>query len=162
MKKIALRVLLFSFISFPLLSFAQEWTWGKYGNDPITILDNVKDQANEDYRIQDTALDSVTDLEWSYGGKMANTLDWLRKNINPYIQWVVYIWLSTAVILLIYNWFLMVTNAVHQEGEFDKVKKRFIYILVGVLLLTWFYFIIKLVVALLNSIFGGYGWDTWF
>lgn len=164
MKKLLTICFLFTFLSMPLLSFAQEWSWGKYWDNPISIVDNVVKEANEDNKIQQTALDGVTDTQWSYASefKIANTLDRLRKNINPYLQRAIYIWLSVAVILLIYNGFLMVTNAIHKEGEFSKIKNRFIYILIGVILLTSFYFIIKLVVGLINSLFGWYGWDTGF
>jgi hypothetical protein len=48
----------------------------------------------------------------------------------------VYIGLSIAVILLIYNGFLMVTNAVHKEGETAKIKKNIINIVIGVIILT--------------------------
>lgn len=164
MKKFLVSLFLFTFLSLPLLSFAQEWSWGEYGTDPITILDKVVKEANQDSKIQQTALDGVTDQAWSYAKqyKIANTLDWLRNNINPYLQRAIYIWLSVAVILLIYTGFLMVTNSVHGEWDMAKIKKRFINILIGVLLLTGFYFIIKLVTALINSIFGWYGWNTGF
>jgi len=164
MKKLLISIFLCWFLSMPLLSFAQEWSWGKYGNDPITILDRVVQDANQDTKVQQTALDGATDQQWSYAKqyKIANTLDWIKNNINPYLQRMIYIWLSVAVILLIYNGFLMVTNSLHGEWDITKLKNRFIYILVGVLLLTWFYFIIKLVVALINSIFGWYGGNTGF
>jgi hypothetical protein len=63
-------------------------------------------------------------------------LDWFRQNINPYLQWTVYIGLSIAVILLIYNGLLMVTNAIHKEGETAKVKKNIMNIVIGVIILT--------------------------
>ncbi len=164
MKKFWIACFLLAFLSMPLLSFAQQWSWGVYGQDPITILDRVVKSSNEEYKIQQTALDSATDKQWGYQSqyKIANTLDWLRTNIAPYLQRVVYLGLSVAVILLIYNGFLMVTNALHNEWDIAKVKKRFIYILVGVLLLTGFYFLIKLTVSIINSIFWWYGWSTGF
>ena len=165
MKKLLTIFFLFAFLSMPLLSFAQDSSsWGKYGSDPISILDKVVQQSNDNNKIQQTALDSVTDTQWSYAKeyKISNTLDRLRKNINTYIQYAIFVWLSVGVILLIYNGFLMVTNALHKEGEFAKIKNRFIYILIWVILLTGFYFIIKLVVGLMNSIFGGYGGNTGF
>lgn len=162
MKKIAL-IILIVFYSLPLLSFAQN-SWGKYGQNPIQILDTVVGQANEDYKIQQTALDGATTNQWSYAStfKIANTLDRLKNNINYYMQWAVYIWLSVAVILLIYNGFLMVTNAVHNEWETAKIKKNIINIVIWVVILTGFYFIIKLTVALINAIFWWYWWDTGF
>jgi len=163
MKKYVLCCLLLVYL-IPLFWFAQEGSWGGYGDDPIKILDNVVREANKDYKIQQTALDSATDKQWWYASsyKITNTLDWLRQNVNPYIQWAVYIWLSAAVILLIYNGFLMVTNAVHKEWEAAKIKKNISNIVIWVLILTWFYFIIKLAVSLINSLFGWYGGDTWF
>jgi len=163
MKKVVLIIMMLCF-TLPLLSFAQSNSRGKYGSNPIQILDNVVSEANDEYKIQQTSLDTATDKQWAYASqyKIANTLDWLRNNINPYLQWAVYIGLSVAVILLIYNGFLMVTNAIHKEWEAEKIKKNIINILIGVVILTGFYFIIKLMVSLINSIFGGYWGNTWF
>jgi hypothetical protein len=55
-----------------------------------------------------------------------------------------------------------VTNALHKEGDIEKVKKRLINITIGVLLLTWFYAIIKIAVGLINSVFGTAGGSSWF
>ena len=147
-----------------MFTFAQNDSRWKYGANPIQILDTVVSDANDDYKIQQTALDGATDKQGAYASqyKIANTLDWLRNNINTYLQWMVYIGLSLAVILLIYNGLLMVTNAIHKEWETAKIKKNIINIAIGVIILTWFYFIVKLAVALINSIFGGYGGDTGF
>ena len=49
--------------SLPLLSFAQSNSRGKYGGDPIQILDNVVSEANDEYKIQQTALDQATDKQ---------------------------------------------------------------------------------------------------
>ena len=164
MKKILLAILAFSAV-IPLVNLAQDSSWAsKYGNDPIRILDSVVGEANDEYKIQQTSLDDATSQQWAYASqyKIANTLDWFRNNINPYLQWTVYIGLSLAVILLIYNGLLMVTNAVHKEWETAKIKKNIMNIVIGVIVLTGFYFIIKLAVAIINSIFGWYGGDTWF
>jgi len=135
-----------------------------YGTTPLEVLDNVAGNANTDYEIQETALNSANDQEWGYQKqyKIANTLDYLRNNIAPYLQRAVYLWLVVAVILIIYNGLLMVTNAFHKEGDMEKVKKRLINITIGVLLLTGFYAIIKIVVGLINSVFGTAGWSSWF
>lgn len=163
MKKLIVVIMVLSY-ALPLLSFAQNESRGKYGENPIQILDNVVSEANDEYKIQQTALDQATDKQWAYASpyKIANTLDWFRNNINPYLQWAVYIGLSIAVILLIYNGFLMVTNSIHKEGEAAKIKKNIINIVIGVIVLTWSYFIIKLAVSLINSIFWWYGGNTWF
>lgn len=163
MKKI-IFVSLLIVSALPLFGFAQNDSRWNYWENPIQILDNVVQEANDDYKIQQTALDGVTDKQWAYTSqyKITNTLDWLRNNINTYLQWAVYIGLSLAVILLIYNGFLMVTNAAHKEWEAAKIKKNIVNIAIGVVILTWFYFIIKLMVVIINSIFWGYGGDTWF
>lgn len=161
MKKILLAALLLlsTFIS---ISYAASW-WTPE-SDPFQVLEAVKDKANEDYKIQETALDQITDEQWAYQRqyKITNTLDYIRQNIYPYLQWIVYIWLVIAVILIIYNWFLMVTNWVHNQSDMTKVKKNMMNIVIWVVLLTGFYFILRLMVALITSIFGWYGWSTGF
>jgi len=47
----------------------------------------------------------------------------------------------------------MVTHAVHKEGETAKIKKNITNIVIGVVVLTGFYFIIKLTVSIINAIF---------
>ena len=62
MKKTLLLIIALCYM-FPLLSFAQSNSRGKYGGDPIQILDNVVSDANADYKIQQTALDNATDTQ---------------------------------------------------------------------------------------------------
>jgi hypothetical protein len=45
------------------LTLAQEGSWGKYGSNPISVLDRVVEESNADYKIQQTALDGATDLQ---------------------------------------------------------------------------------------------------
>lgn len=146
------------------VSFAQRDSRWLYGGEPMEVLDNVVSQANNDSSIQETVLNTASDQQWSYQRqyKISNTLDYLRTNIAPYLQWIVYIGLVAAVILIIYNGFLMVTNGIHKEWDMSKVKKNLINITIGVLLLTWFYAIIKIVVGLINSVFGTAGGWSWF
>jgi hypothetical protein len=146
-------------------SFAQVETRWSYGKDPTAILDTVVDKANQGgYDIQETALNGVTDAQGWYAKeyKIANTLEYFRNNIQPYIQRAVYLWLTCAVILLIFNWFLMVTNSIHNEWDSAKVKKNVTNIAIWVIVLTWFYAIIKLMVAVINMVFGSNGWGTGF
>lgn len=161
MKKILLSfILIISVLT--SLSYAASW-WSTESN-PFDVLEAVKDKANETYRIQETSLDQITDEAWAYHKdyKITNTLDYIRQYIYPYLQWVVYIWLVVAVILIIYNWFLMVTNWIHGQWDMAKVKKNLMNIVIWVILLTWFYFILRLMVAIITSIFGGYDWNTGF
>ena len=137
------------------LTFAASDNWGGYGSNPVEVLDSVVSEANNTDQIQETSLDRINNQEWGYVWfQISNTLDWLRLHIATYLQWIVYIGLSLAVILLIYNGFLMVTHVVHKEGDFSKIKKNIMNIFIWVIILTSFYAIIKLVIGVLNSVFG--------
>lgn len=152
--------------SLPLLSFAQSPSSREaYGNTPIQILDTVVDKANKDFQIQETALDNATSLQSQYSNQwyqITSTLDRVRLNIYPYLQRAVYVGLSVAVILLIYNGFLMVTNAIHKEWDITKVKTNIFNIIIWVIILTGFYFIIRLAAAIITSIFWWFTGSTWF
>jgi len=164
LKKVLMSVFFLQMLINAAPLFAQNMSRGDYETEPMQILEAVKDQANKDYKIQETALDNINDQEGGYDSdyKIANTLDYIRNNIYPYLQRAVYIGLSAAVILLIYNGFLLVTNAAHKAGDLSKVKKNITYIAIGVLLLTGFYFILKVTVSLITSIFGGYNGESGF
>jgi len=146
------------------ISFAQNNTRGDRWSDPLVIFETMVDDANDDgsYAIQETALDGINDQQWAFTPeyKISNTLDYIRKNLDPYLQWAIYAWLVLATIWLIYAWFLLVTNAIHKQGDWTKIKTKIMHILIGVFLLTWFYLIIKITVALITSIFGGANWST--
>lgn len=157
------KIFILSFTLFPLIwvSFAQNGRWGNYGSDPMQVFDTVVDNANAWwYAIQETALDWITDLEWWYSRsfKITNTLDYIRKNLDPYLQWAVYIWLVLATVALIYLGFLLVTHGIHNQWDWTKIKTNVMYVVLWVFLLTWFYFIIKIMVSLITSLFG---WSTW-
>ena len=86
--------------------------------------------------------------------RITNTLTYFKNHIHPYIQWILYIGLTAATILLIYNGFLLVTNGANGgAGEMSKVKENLMNIGIGVIILTGFYFLIDLIVAVLNFLF---------
>ncbi|MEI6119227.1 MAG: hypothetical protein WCP92_08790 [bacterium] len=66
MKKIILALIVFC-STLPLIGFAQtnNSSRGKYGGNPIQILDTVVSDANDaaGYQVQQTALDSATDKQ---------------------------------------------------------------------------------------------------
>ena len=103
---------------------------GLYGGQPTEVLDTVVGKANETNPYQETSLNEINSDSPTYDSdyKIANTLDWLRTHIGTYLQWVVYIGLTVAVILLIYNGFLMVTHTITKSGDFAKMKKNVMYI----------------------------------
>lgn len=126
--------------------------WDK-GSSPIEILDRVAWESNAEYRIQETALDNVTDDQWAYATeyKIANTLDSIRIKIAPYLQWIFYIGLSAATLLIVYNGFLLVTWAVSGE-DYKKVIGRIKNIAIGILVLTGFALIVRIFLAILSSV----------
>jgi len=161
-----IKLFILSFVVFSLIwvSLAQNGRWWDRWSDPMQIFESIVDEANEWSAIQETALDWVTDLEWWYSRefKISNTLDYIRKNLDPYLQWAIYIWLVLATIALIYSGFLLVTHWLHKQWDWTKVKTNIMYTLLWVLLLSGFYFIIKVMVALITSIFWWSNWDSGF
>lgn len=143
---------------------AQRWGWGEYGSDPMQILDTVVSKANDGSKIQQSALDWITDQQWAYPSqyKISNTLEYIRTNIDPYFQWLVFVWLVIATILFIYAGFLMVTNVIHKEGERAKIKKLIVALVTGIILLTGFYFIVKLIVSLVTALFWWSNGSSWY
>lgn len=138
-------------------SFAQEWRWWNRWSSPIQVFDNVVGRSNEwHYGIQETALDWITDLQWSFGSnyKISNTLDYIRQNISPYIQRAVYIWFVVSTAWLIICGFLLVTWWISKSSGFDKVKWKIVNALLGVFVLSWFYLIVRIMVGLINMTFG--------
>jgi hypothetical protein len=147
-------IIIFSGLSW--LSFAQNGSWWDRGSDPLVIFESMVDEANNDgYAIQETALDGISDQQWWYAKsyKISNTLDYVRKNLDPYLQWIIYTWLVLATIWLIYIGFLLTTNALHKQWDWTKMKTSIMHILLWVFILSWFYLIIKVMVALITSIF---------
>jgi hypothetical protein len=119
----------------------------------------VVDTANEEYNIQDTALDnSITSKVGGLSGnpqyRISNTLESIKNSIYPYMQRFVYIGLTLATILLLWNGFLMVTNAANGgDGDRSKIKKNFINIGIGVVILTGFYYLLDVVLIVVNFLF---------
>lgn len=135
-------------------SFAQEWRWWKRWASPIQVFDNVVGKANQWHnKIQETALDTAWDINYNWPYKITNTLEYLRQNIAPYIQWAVYIWFVASTAWLIICWFLLVTWWISKSGWFDKVKWKIVNALLAVFVLSGFYLLIKLMVWLINTFF---------
>ena len=136
--------------------FADDVSRAGYGGSPTAILDTVVYKANKEYRIQETQLDWITSKAETYSTQshpLTNTLYYVKNRIHPYLQRILYIGLAAATVLLIYNGFLLVTNAVHESGEFSKIKTNLIHIGIGVIILTGFYFLIDLIVAVVSFLF---------
>lgn len=85
--------------------------------------------------------------------QITNTLDWITKNVQPYLQWMLYIGLVMATILLIWNGFRLVTNSTASGSDMKVVKGNIQNILIGVLIMTGFVVILKIVMAVMNMFF---------
>ena len=165
MKKRLTTILLIGLFIPVGFSFAETDSWGKYGASPVAVFDSVIWEANNSQQFQETAFDGINSDEGAYQQEyqISNTLDWLRMHMGTYLQWIVYVGLTIAVILLIYNGFMMVTHSITKSGDFSKLKKNIQYIAIGVIILTSFYAILRLVIGLINSVFGtNNSGDTWF
>ncbi len=154
-KNIVMGVVLLSTVLVSCWTWAEHNRWGNYGSRPIDILDTIHGESNDDpdYAIQETALDgAVHEVEsWEY--RMRNTLKVITNHINIYLQWLLYIGLSVAVILLIVNGLMMVTGAFHKYWDVATVKKNIFHIGIGVVLMSGFYAVVKLILALVNMVF---------
>lgn len=162
MRNIVLYIVTLSFVWMTLPVFAQQR--GSYGSNPIDIIGKVVENSNEEYGIQDSPLERVDENQWAYplAYRMTNTLDSVRINIAIYIQWAIFVGLSLAVLGLIIIGFNMVTNTITSQGTMDKVKKWVKSIIIGVVIITWFYAFLRLIIAVINSLFGLPGWWTGF
>ena len=157
MKKNIIKLLSLFVCSLAIISSVWAVYKGKWADNPMETLSNMVGDANVGrYKVQETALDDISDNERIYSSqyKISNTLNYIKNNIHPYLQWAVYVWLAGATIALIYMWFLLVTNSVSGGDDITKLKSRIFYVLIWVLLLTGFYALLKLIVAVINLIFG--------
>lgn len=126
--------------------------------DPFDIVDTMVKNSQGAFDVQENKLNSINakSSSISHGGKykIAGTLDRLRKNIQPYLQWLVFFGLSFATILLIWNGFLLVTNSSLGSWDPKTVKENIKNIVIGVLIMSGFVAILKIVLAVLNMFFG--------
>jgi len=117
------------------------WTWKCYWETtkPMNILDDLIE--NDDTPIVETKLDTVdrrdTQQFTDNRMKFSWTLDSVRSNISIYLQWMVFIGLSMAVILIIYNWLMLMLSPLSPD-QAAKVKTRMIAITVWIIVVTWF------------------------
>lgn len=138
-----------------MASTRQEYTEG--GAKPDTILKNIVWKANGELRDQSqiivTKLDGTTNTQiFGAEHKLSWTLESVRQNISYYLQRVAYFALAWAVTLIIYNGLMLVISPMSPD-EAGKVKTRIIYIATGIVLVTWFYFVLKIILAIYYDVF---------
>lgn len=130
-----------------------------FNQNPVRALDSFYDKANNNLgdRVQRTDLDKISSSsrcdELSVDGRftITRTLCNIKASVWDYLQYIMYIGLSAATILLIWNWFKLVT-ASDRGKQMTDFKKNLIYIIVWVVLLVAFYFIIDVFVSFVNLV----------
>lgn len=158
-KKILCSCLLLGFLfsGFSVFANSQKF-WVNWEDDPKKIVSAIANAANEGNKVQDTKFDKINHDTWEYEQKyqITKTLDWIRtwghssnSGISPYLQWMIFIGLAWAVWLLIYCWFKLVSG----QEDMKSLKTKIGDILIWVLILTWFPFLIWLVMYVVNLLF---------
>lgn len=132
----------------------RDWNFDK--QSPVGILDAVKNEANKSRsdQVQKTQLDSTTskrctDIGLDSRFTFTRTLCYIKNNVWSYLQYIMYIWLTGATILLIWNWFKLVTSQ-DREKEMKTFTKNLVYIIIWITLLLWFYYFIDIYVWVIN------------
>lgn len=123
--------------------------WGNYWTAPSEVLDRVVWEANVWSPVQDTKLDRISDTNWQFATqyKLTNTLDSIRQEIAPYLQWFMFIGLSVATVMIIITGFQLVTS-VQSGADTKKAAWRIKNIAIGIIVMTWFYIITRLFMSL--------------
>ncbi len=134
MKKIILIIL----FSISLLNITLAWKWDQSAK---SIIDDLKEPD-----VQKTKLDNIN---WKW---IKWTLKSIRENSSSYLQWLAYIWLWIALLLITYNWIMLVVSWLNWSDQVWKFKKRFTSLVIWVVIVTSWFYVIKLIVSLLWEI----------
>lgn len=151
-KKILLSLYLLVLAMLPMVHIFGDDSRGTYWDMPMEVLDNVVDRADTNGNTKVIVEPNLNNQAFWVNMKVSNTLDSLREMIWPYLQRMLYIWLAWWTLLIIRNWFLLTTTSFGDEWKKKDIISKIKNILIGILLITWFYFIIKLVLWLINFI----------
>ena len=123
--------------------------WNK---NPVEILgDTITDKTRDifDTPRNETTSKRCTDIWIDSRFTFTRTLCYLKNNSWSYLQYIMFIWLVAATILIIRNWFKLVTSP-NREKQIIIFKKNMIYIIVWIMLLLWFYYFIDIYVWIIN------------
>lgn len=142
-----------------VISSSYVWAQSKYFTEwksPMDLVNQYHKETNKTDKIQETDLDSVTSnaclelgVDWRF--TLSRTLCNIKASIGDYLQYILYIWLTAATIFLIRNGFQIVTSS-DKEKQMSTFKKNLIYIIIWVVLLTWFYYVIDIFVSVVNLV----------
>lgn len=164
MKKILYSCIIL-WISLVVMSFFStvQATWQKseptewhFNQNPVKVLDTVKWNANKykSEEVQNSQWNSATskwcrDIWVDSRFTFTRTLCYLKNNSWNYLQYVMFIWLTSATILIIRSWFKLVTSS-DRAKEISTFKKNLLYLVVWIVLLTWFYYLIDIFIGVIN------------
>lgn len=137
------------------LKLAQIQNRGQFGNDPNEILEKVKNRADPYHMIETRLDDDLNTASQAFGStnRIANTLDQVRNNLDPFVQWMVFIWLSFAVILIVWNALKLSTSWVlGDDTQAKEIKTKIYNIVKWVVVITAAFFIIRLLLSAISYV----------
>jgi len=116
-----------------------------WDSDPVGVLNELKDPD-----VQRTALDNAVGAGTKW---VSNTLTAIKQASGGYLQWIAYLGLWIALILIVYNGIMLLISGITGSDEMWKFKKRFVSLILWVVILTSGYLIIKFVVSIIWELF---------
>lgn len=116
------------------------------GSDAKSIIDDIRDEWGFKKNTIDKAIDEQKDTS-----SLTEFADTLQTWLIPYVDRVVVLSLIVAVILIIINGFLMVTQS-DNDSVRSNTRKRLLHLLLGVFVIFGFSAIIRLTIQLLSII----------
>ena len=138
--KLLLKQWLIIFLSLFLASSI--FAYSSWEKSPEAMLDDLKTN------VQDTSLNKVGGSNKGIEGALTDVKD----NSKGYIQWLVYAGGAVALILIIYNGLVVLTNF-GDENKLAKSKKRFVSLLLWVVVLIGGFVIIKFILGFIWAVF---------
>ena len=134
MKKLTYLLLtIFILLELPIsICLADKKSGRSFNNSPVSIFDEVKDKANKDTdKVQDTKLDPINSKSSNELGvdsrfTITKTLNFIKDNIQDYLQYVMFFGFSLATLFLVWNGFKLVTSQ-DREKEIKSFTKKVIY-----------------------------------
>ncbi len=147
MSKGVLTVVIALFGWFLLTNFSFATLYLNQESKPLNIINYIRKWGKD---IIKTDLDDATKEEGQFNTQyqISNTLDSVRQNLAVYLQWIAGIGLGASVMLLIYNGIILMTSPLSSD-QTATVKKRIRYILIWALAITWFYFVLRIMLSII-------------
>lgn len=123
------------------------------------LLDEIYKDQKKDDTVQETAIDHVNSVSCNEpsvgdGFTISRTLCYIKQEMHNYLQYVVYIGLSAAVIFLIWNGLKIITSS-NKETQMWEFKKNLKKLIIWVVILVAFYAIIEIFVSIVNLLSPG-------